>query len=65
MYDHEILMYNYENNHIECNVDISRYLKGCNESTNNKWALKMRLVLCQLNEYRKNLSSSPNSNYSS
>lgn len=41
--------------HIECNVHIARYLKGCFENTGHKWALKMRSLLCSLNEYRKKL----------
>ena len=55
VHDHETVMYNYGSKHIECNVHVSRYLKGCNENTKNKWALKMRSFLCQLNEYRKEL----------
>lgn len=55
VHDHETVMYNYGNKHIECNVHVSRYLKGCYESTQNKWALKMRSFLCSLNEYRKEL----------
>lgn len=55
VHDHETVMYNYGNKHIECNVHVSRYLKGCYESTQNKWALKMRSFLCSLNEYRKKL----------
>ena len=39
------------------NVHVSRYLKGCYENTNHKWALKMRAFLCSLNEYRKKLKS--------
>lgn len=57
VHDHETVMYNYGNKHIECNVHVSRYLKGCYESTQNKWALKMRSFLCSLNEYRKKLKS--------
>ena len=53
VHDHETVIYNYGNKHIECNVHVSRYLKGCYESTKNKWALKMRSFLCSLNEYRK------------
>ena len=53
VHDHETVMYNYGNKHVECNVHIARYLKGCNENTNNKWAIKMRSFLCELNEYRK------------
>ena len=37
VHDHETVMYNYGSKHIECNVHISRYLKGCNENTGNKW----------------------------
>ncbi len=55
VHDHETVMYNYGNKHIECNVHVSRYLKGCYENTNNRWALKMRSFLCSLNEYRKEL----------
>ena len=53
MHDHETVMYNYGNRHVECNVHILRYLRGCFENTKNKWALKMRSFLCSLNEYRK------------
>ena len=55
VHDHETVIYNYGNKHIECNVHVSRYLKGCYENTKNKWALKMRSLLCSLNEYRKML----------
>ncbi len=57
VHDHETVMYNYGNRHIECNVHVSRYLKGCYENTNNKWALKMRSFLCSLNDYRKKLKA--------
>ena len=57
VHDHETVIYNYGNKHIECNVHVSRYLKGCYENTNHKWALKMRSFLCSLNEYRKKLKS--------
>lgn len=55
VHDHETVMYNYGKKHIECNVHIIRYLKGCYENTKNKWALKMRSFLCCLNEYKKQL----------
>ncbi len=55
VHDHETVMYNYGNRHIECNVHISRYLRGCYENTQNKWSLKMRSFLCSLNEYRKEM----------
>lgn len=55
VHDHETVMYNYGNKHIECNVHISRYLKGCYENMKHQWALKMRSFLCSLNEYRKRL----------
>ena len=57
VHDHETVMYNYGNKHIECNVHVSRYLKGCYENTQNKWALNMRSFLCGLNEYRKKLKT--------
>ena len=57
VHDHETVMYNYGNRHVECNVHISRYLRGCFENTKNKWALKMRNFLCSLNEYRKMLKA--------
>ena len=57
VHDHETLMYNYGRKHVECNVHVSRYLKGCNENTQNAWALKMRSFLCSLNEYKKKLIS--------
>ena len=55
IHDHETVMYNYGTEHAECNVHILRYLKGCNENTGNKWAIKMRSLLSELNEYRKRL----------
>lgn len=55
VHDHETVMYNYGNKHIECNVHVSRYLKGCYENTHNRWSIKMRSFLCSLNEYRKQL----------
>ena len=55
VHDHETVMYNYGNKHIECNIHISRYLRGNYENTQNKWSLKMRSFLCSINEYRKSL----------
>ena len=55
VHDHETVMYNYGEKHIECNVHISRYLRGNYENTKNEWSLKMRSYLCSLNEYRKKL----------
>ena len=55
IHDHETVMYNYGTDHAECNVHILRYLKGCNENTKNKWAIKMRSLLSELNKYRKKL----------
>ena len=55
VHDHETVMYNYGRRHAECNVHIIRYLKGSHENTRNKWALKMRSLLCRLNEYKKEL----------
>lgn len=57
VHDHETVIYNYGNKHAECNVHISRYLRGCNENTGNKWTLKMRSFLCSLNEYKKEIKS--------
>lgn len=57
VHDHETVMYNYGEKHIECNVHISRYLRGDYENTKNEWALKMRSFLCCLNEYRKKLKT--------
>lgn len=57
VHDHETVIYNYGKKHIECNVHISRYLKGCYENTKNKWAVKMRSFLCSLNKHRKELIS--------
>ena len=53
VHDHETVMYNYGEKHIECNVHISRYLRGNYENTKNEWSLKMRSFVCSLNEYRK------------
>ena len=55
VHDHETVIYNYGNKHVECNVHISRYLKGCYENTQHKWALNLRSLLCSLNEYKKKL----------
>ena len=55
VHDHETVIYNYGNKHIECNVHVSRYLKGCFENTGHKWALNMRCFLCTLNEHRKRI----------
>lgn len=55
VHDHETVIYNYGDKHVECNVHISRYLRGNFENTQNKWSLKMRAFLCSLNEYRKSL----------
>lgn len=57
VHDHETVIYNYGDKHIECNVHVSRYLKGCYENTGHKWALKMRAFLCSLNEHRKTLKA--------
>lgn len=64
VHDHETVIYNYGNRHIECNVHILRYLKGCNENTHNKWALKMRSFLCSLNNYRKEQKAKGIKNFS-
>ena len=55
VHDHETVMYNYGTKHIECNVHITRYLKGCYENTRNKWSLDMRSFLSCLNKHRKML----------
>lgn len=57
VHDHETVIYNYGLKHGECNVHVSRYLKGCIENTGHKWARDMRSFLCCLNEYKKQLSS--------
>ncbi len=57
IHDHETVIYNYGLRHGECNVHVSRYLKGCMENTCHKWARDMRSFLCCLNEYKKQLSS--------
>lgn len=54
-HDHETVMYNYGNKHGECNVHISRYLKGCFENTRNRWCADMKSLLCSLNIYVKKL----------
>ena len=61
-HDHETVIYNYGSRHGECNVHISRYLKGCLENTKHKWAKYMRSFLCCLNNYKKDLVSN-NVNY--
>lgn len=57
IHDHETVIYNYGLRHGECNVHVSRYLKGCMENTSHKWAKDMRSFLCCLNEYKKELIS--------
>lgn len=53
IHDHETVIYNYGNRHIECNVHISRYLKGNTENTTNVWSVKMRELFNRLNNSRK------------
>lgn len=55
IHDHETVIYNYGTRHGECNVHVSRYLKGCIENTKHKWAKDMRSFLCCLNEHKKDL----------
>lgn len=57
VHDHETVIYNYGLKHSECNVHVSRYLKGCMENTDHKWARHMRSFLCCLNEHRKKLKT--------
>ena len=57
IHDHETVIYHYGLKHGECNVHVSRYLKGCIENTGHKWAKNMRSFLCCLNEYKKQLKS--------
>lgn len=57
VHDHETVMYNFGTEHVECNAHISRYLKGCYQSTKNSWSRDMRIFLCSLNEYKKKLIS--------
>ena len=54
-HDHETVMYNYGKKHGECNVHISRYLKGNYQNTLNSWSKDMRSFLCSLNNYKKEL----------
>lgn len=55
VHDHETVMYNYGRKHIECNVHISRYLKGNYQDTENSWSKDMRNFLNALNKYIKQL----------
>ena len=55
MHDHETAVYNYGKKHGECNVHVSRYLKGDYENTKNSWSKDMRCFLNSLNVYRKKL----------
>ncbi len=57
VHDHETVMYNYGNKHAECNVHISRYLKGRHDETKNSWSNDMKHFLCCLNEHKKQLQS--------
>lgn len=54
-HDHETVIYNYGNDHGECNVHISRYLKGNYQNTSNSWSNDMKRFLCSLNKYKKEL----------
>ena len=56
-HDHETVIYNYGNKHGECNVHVSRYLRGDCDNTLNLWSKSMRSFLCCLNEHKKNLLS--------
>lgn len=53
IHDHETVIYNYGNRHVECNVHICRYLKGNTENTQNSWSSEMREFLIRLNNSRK------------
>lgn len=55
VHDHETVMYNYGSKHGECNVHITRYLKGCYQNTNDKWCSYMMSLLNSLNNYKKDL----------
>ena len=55
VHDHETLIYNYGKRHVEYNVHICKYLKGCYENTKNKWSKDMMSFLCSLKEYKKRL----------
>lgn len=52
VHDHETVMYNFGIDHVECNVHVLRYLKGCNQDTKNSWCKEMSSFLCGLNKYK-------------
>lgn len=54
-HDHETVMYNYGNKHVECNVHVCRYLKGNSQNTHNSWSHILRCFLLELNNYKKRL----------
>lgn len=55
VHDHETVIYNYGKKHVECNVHISRYLKGNHENTKHKWDKEMKSFLNGLNKYKNRL----------
>ena len=53
VHDHETALYHFGLQHGECNVHLLRYLTKNIEDTGNSWAMKMRSLLCEMNEARK------------
>lgn len=55
IHDHETVMYNYGSKHVECNVHVTRYLKGNHENTSHSWNIEMIDFLNNLNNKKKEL----------
>lgn len=53
VHDHETALYHFALRHGECNVHLLRYLTKNIEETGNSWAEKMRSLLSEMNETRK------------
>lgn len=55
VHDHEPVIYNYGSKHVECNVHVTRYLKGNYENTSHSWDIEMIEFLNNLNNKKKEL----------
>ncbi len=53
VHDHETALYHFGTGHAECNVHLLRYLRKNSEDTKNTWSDKMKTLLCEMNEARK------------
>ena len=55
VHDHEPVIYNYGSKHVECNVHVTRYLKGNHENTSHSWDIEMIEFINDLNNKKKEL----------